>query len=106
MGYIEAGKKEGARVDMGGNRHGDAGFFIEPTVFSDTKPDMKIVREEIFGPVVVLVKFKDEEDVIRQANDTEYGLASAVFTKDIAKATRVSQKLEAGTVWINCGLSR
>jgi aldehyde dehydrogenase (NAD+) len=66
---------------------------------------MKIVQEEIFGPVVVLVKFKDEDDVIAQANDTEYGLASAVFTRDIARATRVSQKLHAGTVWINCACS-
>jgi aldehyde dehydrogenase (NAD+) len=63
---------------------------------------MMIVQEEIFGPVVVLVKFKDEDEVIAAANDTEYGLASAVFTRDISKATRVSQKLHAGTVWINC----
>jgi len=102
MSYIEEGKKEGATCDLGGNRVGDKGYFIEPTVFSDVKPSMKIVQEEIFGPVVVLVKFKDEDDVIAQANDTEYGLASAVFTRDIARATRVSQKLHAGTVWINC----
>jgi aldehyde dehydrogenase (NAD+) len=102
MSYIEQGKAEGATCEMGGNRLGDKGYFIEPTVFSNVKPNMKIVQEEIFGPVVVLVKFKDEADVIAQANDTEYGLASAVFTKDIAKATRVSQKLHAGTVWINC----
>jgi len=101
MAYIESGKKEGATVVMGGKRHGTEGYFIEPTVFTDTRPDMKIVREEIFGPVCMLIKFKDEDDVVRQANDTVYGLAAAIFTKDIDKAIKTAHRLEAGTVWIN-----
>lgn len=70
MGYIESGKKEGATVHSGGARHGTEGYFIQPTIFTDTTPNMRIVREEIFGPVGVVIKFDDEEDVIRQANDT------------------------------------
>ncbi|KAG5985674.1 hypothetical protein E4U52_001070, partial [Claviceps spartinae] len=77
MGYIDSGKADGATVHLGGKRHGQEGYFIEPTIFTDVKPDMKIVREEIFGPVGVLIKFEDEADVIRQANDTVYGLAAA-----------------------------
>jgi aldehyde dehydrogenase (NAD+) len=102
MNYIDAGKKEGATLLTGGSRHGDAGFFVQPTVFTDTKPDMKIVQEEIFGPVGVVIKFKDEEDVIKQANDTVYGLAASVFTQDINRALTVAHKLQSGTVWINC----
>ncbi|PVF99104.1 aldehyde dehydrogenase [Serendipita vermifera] len=102
MGYIESGKKEGATVTMGGDRHGDEGFFVQPTVFTDTKPNMKIVQEEIFGPVVVLTKFEDEDDIIHKANDTMYGLAAAVFTQDISRALKVAHDLKAGTVWVNC----
>jgi aldehyde dehydrogenase (NAD+) len=102
MGYVKAGKDEGATVLAGGDRFGHEGFFIQPTVFGDVKKDMTIAKEEIFGPVVVLIKFKDEEEVLKQANDTEYGLASAVFTKDIQRALNVANKIEAGTVWINC----
>ncbi|KAG6333421.1 hypothetical protein ID866_5671 [Astraeus odoratus] len=102
MGYIESGKKDGATVHIGGGRHGSEGYFIQPTIFLDTKPDMKIVQEEIFGPVSVLIKFKDEEDVVRQANDTVYGLAAAVFTKDVNRAISTAHKLKAGTLWINC----
>nr|GAT47899.1 predicted protein [Mycena chlorophos] len=102
MGYIDSGRKDGATVHLGGNRIGTEGYFIEPTIFTDTRPDMKIVEEEIFGPVGVVVKFTDEQDVIRQANDTLYGLAAAVFTKDITKAIETAHKLHAGTVWVNC----
>ncbi|KAI9488521.1 aldehyde dehydrogenase domain-containing protein [Zychaea mexicana] len=102
MGYIKAGKDEGATCYMGGNRLGDKGYFIEPTVFTDVKGDMKIMQEEIFGPVVSVAKFKDEEDVIAKAHDTVYGLAAAVFTQNITRAVSVANKLEAGTVWVNC----
>ncbi|EJD04639.1 NAD-dependent aldehyde dehydrogenase [Fomitiporia mediterranea MF3/22] len=102
MGYIESGKQEGATIHTGGSRFGKEGYFIEPTIFTNTRPDMKIVREEIFGPVGVVIKFHDEEDVIRQANDTHYGLAAAVFSKNIDRALRVAHRLHAGTAWINC----
>lgn len=102
MGYIKSGKEQGATVHTGGVKHGTAGYFIEPTIFTDTRPDMKIVREEIFGPVGVVIKFSDEEDVIRQANDSQYGLAASVFTKDIQRALRVAHRLQAGTVGVNC----
>lgn len=105
LGYIESGKEEGAKLVCGGNRiteNGlDKGYFVEPTVFVDVTPDMKIVREEIFGPVVVIQKFKDEQDAIRIANDTDYGLAGAVFTQDGAKALRVIKKVRAGITWVN-----
>ncbi|KAJ9114078.1 hypothetical protein QFC22_005898 [Naganishia vaughanmartiniae] len=102
MGYIDAGKGEGATCELGGGRHGDSGYFIQPTVFTNTRPDMKIVQEEIFGPVVVLIKFSSEEEVVKMANDTEFGLASAVFSRDISKALGTANKIHAGTVWINC----
>ncbi|PLW06599.1 hypothetical protein PCANC_01609 [Puccinia coronata f. sp. avenae] len=102
MGYIQAGKDEGATCLVGGDRHGQEGYFIQPTIFTNVKPGMKIHREEIFGPVVVVMKFKDEEDVVKQANDTVYGLASAIHSTDVTKALRVSKRIKAGTVWINC----
>jgi len=102
LGYIESGKAEGARVITGGNRHGDKGYFIEPTVFADVKDDMKICREEIFGPVVSVIKFKDEAEAVKRANATVYGLAAGVCTKNISTALRVSAALRAGTVWVNC----
>jgi aldehyde dehydrogenase (NAD+) len=80
MGYIEDGKKAGATVVTGGERHGDKGYFIKPTIFSDVTEDMKIVKEEIFGPMVMVSKFETEEDVIKAANDSSFGLASAVHT--------------------------
>jgi betaine-aldehyde dehydrogenase len=103
--YIEIGKDEGANVACGGRRimedgKGD-GFFIEPTVFVNVKPDMRIVQEEIFGPVVVIQKFKTEQEAIELANGTDYGLAGGVFTVDGAKAMRVIRKLRAGITWIN-----
>jgi len=104
-GYIKAGIAEGAKLECGGKRLpgelGDKGNFIEPTVFTHTKPNMKIVQEEIFGPVLVVQTFKDEKEAVHLANDTIYGLAGAVFTNDVAKAHRVIRKLRAGITWIN-----
>lgn len=102
MGYIKSGKDAGAKVEVGGERQGTEGFFIKPTIFTNTSPDMKIVQEEIFGPVGVVIKFKDEDDVIRQANDTVYGLAAAVFTQNLNRAIKTAHKLKAGTAWVNC----
>ncbi|KAJ7584399.1 aldehyde dehydrogenase [Mycena floridula] len=101
MGYIESGKSQGATLHTGGEKHGSEGFFIKPTIFTDCKPHMKIVQEEIFGPVASILKFKTEEEAIEIANDTEYGLACAVFTQNNARAIRVAHALEAGTAWIN-----
>ena len=102
MEYIKSGKDEGAKVETGGGRHGEKGYFIEPTIFSEVTPNMKIMREEIFGPVAAIAKFKDEDEVIRLGNDSNYGLAAAVHTKDLNTAIRVSNALRAGTVWVNC----
>ncbi|MFP8643457.1 aldehyde dehydrogenase family protein [Priestia aryabhattai] len=103
--YIEIGKQEGAHLVCGGDRITSSGlekgFFVEPTVFSSVTSNMKIVQEEIFGPVVVIQTFKDEKEAIKLANDTEYGLAGSVFTKDGAKALRVIKKLRAGITWVN-----
>ncbi|HVI08538.1 MAG TPA: aldehyde dehydrogenase family protein [Candidatus Binatia bacterium] len=104
LGYIEAGRKDGAKLVAGGNRvsvDGSKGFFIEPTIFGDVKNDMKIAQEEIFGPVLSVLTFDDIDEVIEQANNNPYGLASAVWTRDIKKAHTVSRRLKAGTVWIN-----
>jgi aldehyde dehydrogenase (NAD+) len=104
LGYIEAGKKEGAKLVAGGKRvsvDGGNGFFIEPTIFRDVRNDMKIAREEIFGPVLAALSFDDLDEVIEMANQNEYGLASAVWTRDIKKAHMISRRLKAGTVWIN-----
>jgi acyl-CoA reductase-like NAD-dependent aldehyde dehydrogenase len=103
LGYIEAGKKE-AQLIAGGNRvtlDGSKGFFLEPTIFGGVTNDMKIAQEEIFGPVLSVLPFDDVEQVIEQANSNPYGLAAAVWTKDIKKAHIVSRRLQAGTVWIN-----
>ncbi|XP_078083458.1 aldehyde dehydrogenase, mitochondrial-like [Mustelus asterias] len=102
LGYISSGKKEGAKLLCGGGVAADRGYFIQPTVFGDVKDEMIIAREEIFGPVMQILKFKTMEEVIERANDTMYGLAAAVFTNDINKANYVSQGLRAGTVWVNC----
>jgi len=102
MGYIKTGKEEGATVEIGGERHGDKGYFIQPTIFTNVRPDMKIMQEEIFGPVAAIAKFSTEEEVIKLGNDSTYGLAAAVHTKDLNTAIRVSNALHAGTVWVNC----
>jgi len=102
LGYIETGKKEGARLATGGQRVGNKGYYIQPTVFADCKDNMKIVREEIFGPVMSIMPFDDIDEIIARANDTEYGLAAGLWTKDVAKAHYVASKLKAGTVWVNC----
>ena len=102
MGYIKSGKEAGAKVEIGGERLGTEGYFIKPTIFTNTSPDMKIVREEIFGPVGVVIKFKDEDDVIQQANDTVYGLAAAVFTQNLNRAIKTVNRIKAGMAWINC----
>jgi aldehyde dehydrogenase (NAD+) len=102
MGYIDAGKKEGAKCVAGGKRHGERGYFIEPTLFTGVKDEMKIAKEEIFGPVMQVMKFKDLNDVVDRGNRTTYGLAAAVWTRDIKKAHAVAHSLRAGTVWVNC----
>ena len=102
LGYIDAGKKAGAKVVTGGVRACDRGYFLQPTVFDGVRNDMKIAREEIFGPVVATLRFADMDTVIREGNDTGYGLSAGVWTRDIAKAHRVAHALKAGTVWINC----
>jgi aldehyde dehydrogenase (NAD+) len=104
LGYIEAGKKDGAKLVAGGNRvavDGGKGFFIEPTIFGDVKNNMTIAREEIFGPVLSVLTFDDIDEVVEQANNNPYGLAAAVWTRDVKKAHSVSRRLKAGTVWIN-----
>ncbi|XP_034384448.1 aldehyde dehydrogenase, mitochondrial-like [Cyclopterus lumpus] len=102
LGYISSGKREGAKLMCGGGVAADRGYFIQPTVFGDVQDNMTIAREEIFGPVMQIMKFKTLEEVVTRANDTKYGLAAAVFTKDIDKASYVSNGLRAGTVWVNC----
>ncbi len=102
LGYIEAGKREGAKMLCGGERVGDRGYFVSPTVFVDVQDEMKIAQEEIFGPVMSVLKFKDMEELIERANKTIYGLAAAVWTRDIGKAHQVANSVRAGTVWVNC----
>ena len=101
LGYLQSGADAGAEAVVGGGRVGDRGYFVEPTVLTNTTGDMKVVREEIFGPVVCAIPFSDPEEIVPIANDTNYGLAAGVFTRDITKALRTAARLRAGTVWIN-----
>src|SRR5580698_2292478 len=102
MGYIDSGRKEGAKLVCGGDRVGNRGYFIQPTVFADVDDDMTIAREEIFGPVMSVIPFKSVDEVVSRANRTTYGLAAAVWTRDIKKAHSIADSLRAGTVWVNC----
>jgi phenylacetaldehyde dehydrogenase len=101
-GYLEAGFSDGAKAMAGGKKTADKGYFVEPTVLVDTREDMKVVQEEIFGPVVVAMPFTDPEEIVPRANNSDYGLAAAIWTNDISKAHRMAEQLRAGTVWINC----
>ncbi len=101
-GYMESGLNQGARAVVGGHKLPGDGYFVEPTVLVDVKPEMKVVREEIFGPVVTAIPFSEPEEVVASANRSVYGLAAAVWTRDISKAHLIAGKLRAGTVWINC----
>jgi phenylacetaldehyde dehydrogenase len=101
-GYLEAGRSDGATAVTGGGRHGQEGYFVEPTVITNTRPEMSIVREEIFGPVVVAEPFGSLDEIAAVANDTTYGLGAGIWTKDISKAHALAKKIRAGTIWINC----
>jgi phenylacetaldehyde dehydrogenase len=100
-GFLESGVQDGARAIAGGRRSGDRGYFVEPTVLVDTTPDMRVVREEIFGPVVSAMPFTDHEHVLPEANETNFGLAAGIWTRDVRHAHRIAAELQAGTVWVN-----
>jgi aldehyde dehydrogenase (NAD+) len=102
LGYVELGEKQGANLVTGGQRHGKQGFFVEPTIFDNVKDDMAIARDEIFGPVVSVLPFKDFDDMIDRANRTHYGLAAGIWTRNLDKAHRYAAEVKAGTVWVNC----
>ncbi|HTY54126.1 MAG TPA: aldehyde dehydrogenase family protein [Candidatus Binataceae bacterium] len=106
LSYLEVGKREGAKTTIGGSAGTqDKGYFVQPTVFTEVNNGMRIAREEIFGPVASVIRFKDENDVVLQGNDTEYGLGAAVWTKDLSRAHKVARRLKSGTVWVNCYLN-
>jgi phenylacetaldehyde dehydrogenase len=101
LGYLRSGREDGAEAVVGGDRAGERGYFVQPTILANTNRDMKVEREEIFGPVVCAIPFDSPEEIVPVANDTNYGLAAGVFTRDISKAHRTAARLRAGTVWIN-----
>jgi aldehyde dehydrogenase (NAD+) len=101
MNYINVGQKEGAKLLTGGKRVGNKGWFVEPTVFADVKDDMTIAKEEIFGPVMSIMKFKTVDEVIQRANNSNYGLGAGIVTKNLDNAIKISNALRAGTVYVN-----
>ncbi|XP_013089766.2 aldehyde dehydrogenase, mitochondrial-like [Biomphalaria glabrata] len=102
LDMINSGKKEGAKLTVGGSRVGNKGYFIAPTIFADVQDNMRIAKEEIFGPVMQIMKFKNDQELLERAHNTIYGLAASVYTQDIERAIFLSNSLRAGTVWINC----
>jgi phenylacetaldehyde dehydrogenase len=102
LGFIEAGEKQGAKTVIGGHRLWDRGYFVEPTLLANVRPGMKVVDEEIFGPVVCAMPFKDADEVATQMNHTPYDLAGGIWTTDVSKAHRIARSMKAGTVWVNC----
>jgi acyl-CoA reductase-like NAD-dependent aldehyde dehydrogenase len=101
-GYLDVGRKEGAKVASGGEAGTGKGYFVKPTLFANVKNEMRIAREEIFGPVGAAISFTDENDAVFQGNHTDYGLSAAIWTRDVSRAHKVARSLKAGTVWINC----
>jgi aldehyde dehydrogenase (NAD+) len=102
LGYVDIGKKEGAELLIGGSRHGTEGYYVQPTIFGNVQDNMRIAKEEIFGPVMSILKFKTIDEVVKRANRNDYGLAAGVWTTSIDTANTISRNLRSGTVWVNC----